>query len=132
PYKKQFSIMHVESDGIKFDGEFQLDFHTNLNNEFLEWRYKSEDYQKVIFENDHTHFLVYKISNFKTIRMIVIYEICGKEENFSVMLHSLAAHLKIYIIYYINKKQLKKLNLLKTFHREKPVIVYKDDNLSIN
>jgi hypothetical protein len=127
PYKNQLSLKYVEIEEINLIKETQCTCQTNWNNDFLNWRYKSDDYKKVIFENDSTHFLVYKISSIKRIKMIVIYEISGKRENFSTMLHSLAAQLKIYLVYYLDKKNLGDLKLLKSIKRYKPVIVYKDD-----
>src|SRR5690606_33415685 len=81
PYKKSLTLKHVEAEGICIGEDIQLNFQTSLNNEFLKWRYNSEEYKKVIFENDPSKFIVYKITNFKMITTIIVYEIFGIREN---------------------------------------------------
>lgn len=103
--------------------EFLLPSTSYLNEDFIKWRYKSDDYTIVEFEIAG-HYLIYKKSSISGIPMLIIYEMIGDEQNFSKMLNSLGKRLLVFLIYFYYK-DFASMGMLKAFSRDRPVVVIK-------
>jgi GNAT superfamily N-acetyltransferase len=99
---------------------------TLKSKEFLNWRYKSQDYLVRTTSNQET-VIIYRKAKIKSLSTLVISELLGEEKWFLPLIRSVASVEKSQWIYYLaNKKNLPGLIHL-PFKSKKPFIVYRDD-----
>ncbi|RKS50585.1 acetyltransferase (GNAT) family protein [Gillisia mitskevichiae] len=130
PFAKSTIFLSILIDQINFKGEDSISIGgTILSDEFLKWRYKEPVYQIADFSSEG-NYVIYKKSKINNIPSLIVYEIIGDPAQQRIMLISLAKKNKTPFIYYYGS-DVKNGRFLKSFKRNGPVVVIKNDKYLI-
>lgn len=113
---------------IKLEGNAL--WETNLDNQFLSWRYDRKYYKRAFF-NDGLGLIIYKKKKFRGIPFIVIFEVLGEEKFYTTMINSLAQKNNTLLVYFLDNIKFSKVNFLMKFTRKAPEVVYRSKIKSI-
>ncbi|WP_298524079.1 GNAT family N-acetyltransferase [uncultured Christiangramia sp.] len=103
---------------------------TKKSKEFIQWRYRSNEYKGFKFPNDDGNSLglIYKLMKIKNFRTIVIIEILGSKKHFKNALSKLCSLENTNFFYYLNNHSFKYSLSIK---RNSSVVVLKNDENNI-
>lgn len=105
---------HVRKEKIK----------TVQNYDFIKWRYVDRRY---FFARHNNSYAIYSSTKVRSVRTIVICELIGNPEDFSLLCNSIAIKNKSVLIYYLNNNTNSTFKFLKIFKRENAIIITKED-----
>lgn len=126
PFVKSSSFSTISIDDLNLNkGNLNLNSRTMLSDAFLKWRYANPVYQVAYFSLEGSY-VIYKKSVINKIPSLIIYEIIGDPAQQGVILNSLAKNNKTPFVYYYGS-DVKKGQFLKSFKRNSPVVVIKND-----
>jgi len=126
PFTKSFIYSSITIDQINsIDKDSILNSRTNISKEFLKWRYKDSIYKVAQFSSENIY-VIYKKSKINHIQVLIVYEIIGNLPQQSTILSSLAKKNNTLFIYYYGGN-VKNGQFLKSFKRNSPVVVIKND-----
>jgi len=129
PFKKKLNSIIFSKELNNFQFYKQLG-KTNVDANYLKWRYKEKSF---LFANYNNQALVvYKLSKFKGIKTIMIYEVIGESNVISKMLSAIVRKEKTIVVYGIFNNNTSQLNFSMIFKRNIPVVVWRDDSKNIN
>lgn len=103
---------------------------TYLSIAYLKWRYKDNSFRFASFSNKA--FVVYKLSTFKGIKTIMVYNVLGNSKLVSALISAVAFKEKTIIFYGFFGNKTKKMNFKLIFKRNTPIVVWRDDLLLIH
>ena len=105
-------------------------WNTRKSREFLEWRYKSNDYKAFSYSVDikNTFGIIYKLVKIRNFRTIVIIEELGSTEHFKKALSKLCSLEKTHLYYFL-KNNTNSCNL--SIKRNSSVVVIKEDEYDL-
>ena len=131
--KKKGSIQlltHKEVDLENLDFSSQY-YRTNFSNNYVRWRYKDEMYWVAKFEKySLSLFLFYKIEKIRGVKTLIIQDIIGDYKMHKSAVTALAAHLKVFVVFYLNTPLLN-LNFYISKRRHSSIVVIKGDKEKI-
>ncbi len=126
PFAKSTSFSSISIDQLNFKEENSIsNSSTSLSNKFLKWRYVNPVYQVAYFSLEGSY-VIYKKSIINRIPSLIIYEIIGDPAQQGIILNSLAKKNKTLFVYYYGG-DVKNGQFLKSFKRNSPVVVIKND-----
>ena len=130
PFQKSINLSISSANQNDYSNlKASVDFSTNKTEAYFKWRYADSRYKFASFGDGN--FIVYEIKKWKALRMIMIYDIMGNADLFSTMIASLSKKIKIFLVYYSDNIDFKKVKFIKTFKRKKPPILIHNDHKNI-
>lgn len=102
-------------------------WQTNLDEDFLTWRYNRKHYKWAFFKDLNSGLIIYKIKKFKGIPFIVIYDILGKEKFYTTMINSLAQKNNTLLVYFLDNIKFEKVRFLLRFTRKEPDVLFRSN-----
>lgn len=130
PFIKSSSFSIILTHQINFKKEKSISHSgTFLSDEFLKWRYKDAMYHVAHFPSEE-NYVIYKKNKINKISSLVIYEIIGDSEKHGIILNSLAKKANTPFVYYY-ESDVKNGQFLKSFKKNSPVVVIKNDKCFI-
>jgi hypothetical protein len=100
---------------------------TRLTKDFILWRYAEKIYKSAVYEYKNKQvFIIYRTTNIKNLKMVVLNEIIGDPQVHEKALKALMKKLGIYLLYYLNTDSVN-VNPRIAVKKKGPLVLYRDD-----
>ena len=126
PFGKEISVEFLKGRFTEYLPS-QNNISTFQNSIYLNWKYSSDEYEKIFSGNN---FIVFSKRKLNNVPVLIIYELIGEEKTLQKMLVKLFRITYIPLIYFYNNSSIS-LKLITVIPRKKAVIIFKDDVLNI-
>lgn len=122
----------IASKEIGFDKNWlkELSCQTNISGEYLEWRFKDQQYKIAKFKDGGI--IVYKLIKLKGIKTFVLVDSFGNGQRLENRLFSVCKKNNGKAIYFLNNNKNRHLNFLLKFNRGDQAVVSKDDVFDVS
>lgn len=125
-------FQNINSKEICFDNTWleEPSCQTNISGEYLEWRYRDQQYNIAKFKNGSI--IVYKSTKLKGIKTLILIDSFGAKLGYEKRLFSVCKKNNAKAVYFLNNYKNKDLNFLLKFNKGVQTVVSKDDMIEIS
>jgi hypothetical protein len=131
-FKRTQDYRNIPSGEIEFEKVWQQEntCSTNITERYLKWRYSDPEYK--IAEFGKKGIVVYKLTNLKGIKTLVLIDTFGDKALFDHWLVSICKKNNAKAVYFLDNSKNKDLKFLFTLSRNNQTVVSKDDQHHIS